>query len=119
LASPVSGGTDVWVRSEHGGPEELQSLLRWLQEEPAFHGRARLVTQPASAGLMGAGLAALHVVLPVAGPVLATVLAAWLTRRRARTAIEVTTSDGRRVTVSAERPDEARAALDSLLGQDR
>lgn len=117
--SPL-GTTDVQIRTEHGDPEDLQRLLQQLQEEPAFRGRARLVTQPALTGLTeAAGLAALQVaVLDGRGlNYLATTLTAWLVRRRARTAVEITTSDGRRVKVSAERPDEARAALETLLGQ--
>ncbi|WP_406368743.1 hypothetical protein OG788_02090 [Streptomyces sp. NBC_00647] len=122
LASkPAGEATDVQIRTGLGDAEDLQSLLQQLQEEPAFRGRARLVTQPAPTGLTEAGsLAALQVAaLDSRGLTsLARTLAAWLVRRRARTAVEITTSDGRRVTVSAERPEEARAALESLLGQE-
>jgi hypothetical protein len=123
LAPPDSGeATDIQIRTKNENLEELQSLLRWLQEQPGFRGQARIVTQPRPVpkGLMigTAGLAALLVGVPRAS-LLAAALPTWLaTRRPAHTTLEVTTPDGRQVTVSADRPDKARAALESLLGQE-
>ncbi|MFM9706469.1 effector-associated constant component EACC1 [Streptomyces galilaeus] len=117
--SPPREVTEVQIRTSPANPEEMQSLLRWLQSQPDFHGQARLVEQPSPTGLMGAaGLVALNVASPVTA-FLGTALATWLMRRRpAHIALDVTMPDGRRATVSAERPDEARAALESLLGQE-
>ncbi len=123
LAPPDSGETtDIQIRTRNENLEELQSLLRWLQEQPGFRGRARILTQPRPVpkGLMmgTAGLAALLVGVPGAS-LLAAALPTWLaTRQPAHTTLEVITPDGRQVTVSADQPDKARAALESLLGQE-
>ncbi|MEU9979438.1 SAV_2336 N-terminal domain-related protein [Streptomyces sp. NPDC051014] len=116
---PQGQAADVQIRTKPDDPEELESLLVWLREESGFRGTARLVAQPASTGLVGAAtLAALHIAGP-ATAFLSTALATWLVRRRsARTTLEVTMPDGRKATVSAARPDAARAALESLLGQE-
>jgi nucleoside phosphorylase/tetratricopeptide (TPR) repeat protein len=111
----------VRIQTEHGDPEELQSVLQQLEEEPALRGRVLLVKQPAQmeptsavdltvlqvAVLGGQGLASLGAALKV-----------WLMRRKAHTVVNVTTAEGRHVTVSSDRPDEVRAALESLAAHD-
>ncbi|MFI1028376.1 SAV_2336 N-terminal domain-related protein [Streptomyces sp. NPDC020951] len=118
--SPHGAASDLRIRTVSEEPENLEtlrSLLRWLQESPELAETARLVTQPSSAGLMGAeALGALHIdgALP---NVLATALMTWLAMQRPARSLEVTMPDGRRIVVSAERPDATRAALEALLGQ--
>ncbi|WP_313904926.1 effector-associated constant component EACC1 [Streptomyces sp. IB201691-2A2] len=117
---PHRNAMDVRIQTEHGDPEELQSLLQQLEEEPTLRGQARIVPVAPKGALGTAALIALEVAVP-GGPVLVPLvvaLTAWLRRRKARTAVEITTADGRQVTVSTQQPDRVRAALESLLGQE-
>jgi FOG: TPR repeat len=111
---------DIRIQTGSGDPEELQSLLHQLQEEPTLRGQARLGTQPAPE-TSAYSPALLQVALPGDTGLmsLTSALTTWLTSRRRRqpTTVTITTSDGLQITVNAERADEVRAALESLRGQ--
>ncbi|MGW5464628.1 effector-associated constant component EACC1 [Streptomyces sp. NPDC003996] len=100
--------------------DHLRSLFGWLNEQPDFRGRCKLIRGRAGSEEMGAGLEALHILLDGTGPALVTAISGWLIGRRgSRTTIEVSTADGRQVTVSADSPEEAREQIRALLEEAR
>ncbi|MGV9608871.1 effector-associated constant component EACC1 [Streptomyces sp. NPDC003631] len=108
----------IFIRS--GSTDDLMSLHGWLNEQRELRGRCELLRSQPGPGEMGAGLEALHVLLDGTGPALVTAVSGWLVgRRRSRTIIEVSTADGRTVSVSADRPEEAREQIRALLEETR
>jgi hypothetical protein len=89
-----------------------ESLWDWLRQEPSLRGRVRHVSLPPQPGTMGS-VSELVVEGVVTGTIstfaglLGQSLSVWLSQRLSRgaahTAVEITTADGRSVTVTTER----------------
>lgn len=84
---------------------ELASLREWLGCEAAFRGRVQVERQPIESGHMGGIADTLTLALGAGGAVtvLANSVSVWLQQRRSDVNIEVSSSNGKKVTVTAER----------------
>lgn len=119
---PQPGGASVqaWIRvtAARDALAELTSLREWLGREAAFRGRVQVERQPIEPGQMGGVTDTLTVALGAGGTVtvLANSVSVWLRQRRSDVKIEVSSSNGKKVTVTAERVPDPVALIRTVLG---
>ncbi|MGH3900387.1 MAG: effector-associated constant component EACC1 [Pseudonocardiaceae bacterium] len=96
---------------------ELASLREWLGREAEFRGRAQIEHQPIESGNMGGITDTLTVVFGAGGAVtvLANSVSVWLKQRRSDVSIEVISSNGKRVTVTAQRVSDPEVLIEKAL----
>ncbi|GAA3853795.1 hypothetical protein GCM10022227_09150 [Streptomyces sedi] len=116
-------GVRVRIRVAAGedGARELASLRRWLEAEAGLRGAVDVERRPVGAGEMGALADTLTVAVGAGGvvTVLAGSLSGWLRQRRSDVRVEITASDGRRVSVTARRVRDAPALIENVLAAER
>ncbi|MEU0548773.1 hypothetical protein [Micromonospora sp. NPDC005979] len=108
----------VEVSSAEGDPETLQSLFAWLQKEEELRGRVNVRRPAVVDGEMGALADTLTMALGSGGAVAALIatMSTWLTVRRARIVVEVsTTGSTRRVEIDAKDAEDAGRLLRAAL----
>lgn len=110
----------AWIRvtAARDALAELTSLREWLGREAAFRGRVQVERQPIEPGQMGGVTDTLTVALGAGGTVtvLANSVSVWLRQRRSDVKIEVSSSNGKKVTVTAERVPDPVALIRTVLG---
>lgn len=96
---------------------ELASLREWLGREAAFRGRVQVERQPIESGHMGGIADTLTLALGAGGAVtvLANSVSVWLEQRRSDVSIEVISSNGKKVTVTAKRVPDAATLIKTVL----
>lgn len=96
---------------------ELASLREWLGREAAFRGRVQVERQPIESGHMGGIADALIVALGAGGAVtaLASSVSVWLEQRRSDVSIEVSSPNGKKITVTAQRVSDPVALIKTVL----
>ncbi|MDT0267257.1 hypothetical protein RM844_13275 [Streptomyces sp. DSM 44915] len=122
-----SGHTGVGMRvrmrvvAGEDGARELASLRRWLAAEAGLRGAVDVERRPVGTGEMGALADTLTVALGAGGAVtvLAGSLSGWLRQRRSDVRIDITASDGRHVSVTAQRVRDAPALIETVLAAER
>lgn len=99
---------------------ELASLRGWLGREAAFRGRVQVERQPIESGHMGGIADALTLALGAGGTVtvLANSVSVWLKQRRSDVSIEVSSSNGKKVTVTAKRVPDPETLIKTVLRTD-
>jgi len=108
----IAEGDDV------GG--ELRSLTHWLEREDELRGTFEVESRPVGADEMGVLSDTLVVAVGGGGAVtvLANSLSVWLRQRRSDVRIEVTSASGTKVSVTAERVEDAAAVIETVLRSD-
>ncbi|MEV0104868.1 hypothetical protein AB0H42_00795 [Nocardia sp. NPDC050799] len=102
--------------------EQVESLLRWLGQEPELRGLVDAVVRTPEKGEMGSWVDVATVTVGGGGvlSVLAVSLKTWLAQpRRSDVEITVKGSAGRSITVNAKRVDDVSALLQSVLDAQR
>ncbi|BCJ39487.1 hypothetical protein GCM10010168_62650 [Actinoplanes ianthinogenes] len=104
-----------------GGAQELQSLLDWLDHEPALRGRVEPMLRVVPSGELGGLMDAVQVAVGGGGAVavLASALRAWFAQPRgADLRVKITRKGGRTVEVDAKRVRDVEALLRGILADD-
>lgn len=96
---------------------ELTSLREWLGREAAFRGRVQVESLPIESGHMGGIVDTLTVALGAGGAVtvLANSMSVWLKQRGSDVNIEVISSIGKKVTLTAKHVSDVAALIDTVL----
>ncbi len=119
----VGVGMRVRIRVAAGedGSRELASLRRWLEAEAGLRGGIDVERRPVGAGEMGMLADTLTVALGAGGAVtvLAGSLSGWLRQRRSDVRIDIKASDGRHVSVTAQRVRDAPALIETVLAAEQ
>ncbi|MFJ7157536.1 hypothetical protein ACIQUQ_21640 [Streptomyces sp. NPDC101118] len=113
------GGVQVEFKIVGTGPEdetELQSLLKWLKQDPELRGRTtiRLVESEPDPEAMGGALEAVHVIIndAVAVAGLAVSVATWLASRSRQRPRTIRREGGDTVLAPDASPEEVQAVLE-------
>lgn len=110
---------DLRLSLGEGDPEVLHALHQWLRNEPELRGRVRQVDRQPAPGEMGALADVLMVALGSGGAVgvVASSLKVFFAQpRRSDVQITIETSDGRKVSVNAQRAANPEEIVREVLG---